>query len=105
MFLRPCCGPVLGKGSRVPFGRIGRRRAASARSCGEPAGRCPTATCALTRAIARATSNRFGEEEDEESEPPQPARASTPSKSRSAAAQSGAMPLRGLLALALDARL
>src|SRR4051794_15764678 len=45
--------------SKRPSGSSGRRRSASARSCGEPAGRWPTATWRRISAIARPASKRF----------------------------------------------
>src|SRR5262249_23244605 len=103
MFRSPCCGPVLGKGSKVPPGSIGRSCSASPRSCGEPAGRGPTASWRRIRAIARAESKRFP---PSELEPPHAARARVASSSSAAsAALRRYAGLRGLLALALDARL
>src|SRR3954447_26916144 len=45
--------------SKRPSGSSGRRRSASARSCGEPAGRRPTATWRGITAIARSATKRF----------------------------------------------
>src|SRR3954449_10372255 len=49
----------LGTFSKRPSGSSGRRRSASARSCGEPAGRRPTATWRRISPIARSASKRF----------------------------------------------
>src|SRR4051795_3156917 len=49
----------LGTFSKRPSGSSGRRRSASARSCGEPAGRWPTASWRRISAIARSASKRF----------------------------------------------
>src|SRR3954454_23137263 len=45
--------------SKRPSGSSGRRRSASARSCGDPAGRRPTATWRRISAIARSASKRL----------------------------------------------
>src|SRR3954454_11002775 len=56
MFRRP---GWFGTSSKRPSGSSGRSRSASARSCGEPAGRWPTATWRRTSAIARSALKRF----------------------------------------------
>src|SRR4051812_26731422 len=108
MLRSPCWGPVAGKGSKAPLipapgaePRVSRRVTARSRSCGEPAGRCPTATWARTRDIARLPSKRFAEVDRSSS--PQPAAVSS-ARARSAAPNSPRW-LGGLLALALDPRL
>src|SRR5215207_3620143 len=98
MFRSPRCGPLLGTGSNVPAGRNPRSDSARLRSCGDPAGRWPTASCARTSVIARSTPKRSGVSESSPP-PPQPATA--------AATSSAAIPrdaaLSGLLAPTLDA--
>src|SRR5262245_41259384 len=112
MFRSPCWGPVLGNGSKWTSligdpgaeAIVSRRVTARLRSCGDPAGRCPTATCARGSDIALGASDRFAEEDDEDEEsPPQPTPTSAEA-ARSAPASERAA-LRRLLALALDPRL
>src|SRR5262245_27956798 len=102
MFRSPCCGPLLGNGSKRPDGSSRRSSVANRRSCGEPAGRCPTATCRSRSDQAAGPSKRSGDEV-EPSLPPQEATAS--SASASIPAPTKGRVLRRLLALALDSRL
>src|SRR4051812_9414408 len=103
MLRRPCCGPVLGNGSKRPPGSSGRSSVASCRSRGEPAGRCPTATWRCRRDHAAGPSNRCAGE-PESPPPPHPATPTRASPTRAAPRSALALG-RGLLALALDARL
>ena len=60
MFRRPAAGPVPGTARSGRAGASGAASSASRRSCGEPAGLCPTPTCRSTSAMARVAVEAVG---------------------------------------------
>src|SRR4029453_3149152 len=112
MLRRPRWGARLGTGSKCALtGAPGfapsssRSVTARLRSASDPAGRCPTATCACTRDIARPGSKRSGWSSAPPPPSPQAPSASEASSSAATPARRPAGALRRLLALAFEAGL